>query len=75
MQNVKTIKYGMKSNVAIYERLTEMRAKSKLIPTKEAVKTFVNDSDVISFDGLTATSLETYNKKIKSNLTSRVRGR
>ncbi len=71
---MKTIKYGMKSNVAIYERLTEMRAESKLIPTKEAVKKFVNDSDVISFGGLTATGFETYNKKIKSNLASRVRG-
>ena len=51
-----------------------MKAESKLMPTKEVVKKFVNDSDVISFGGLTAIDFGTYSKKIKGNLASCVRG-
>ncbi len=51
-----------------------MKVESKLLPAEEAVKKFVNDSDVMSFDGLTAIDFETYSKKIKSNLASCVRG-
>ncbi len=50
-----------------------METEGKLMPTKEAVKKFVNDSHVISFGGLTAIDFGAHSKKIESNLASCVR--
>ncbi len=71
---MKTIKYRMATTLQYAGRPTEMETEGKLMPTKEAVKKFVNDSDVISFGGLTAIDFGAHSKKIESNLASCVRG-